>query len=58
MRHRFLVSLVVGLSMLTGVAVYATSSVAARTAGIGLVCTIVLKATALGHIIYRLFIGH
>jgi hypothetical protein len=58
MRYRFIVSLIVGLSMLTGVAVYATSNVAARTAGIGLLCTIVLKATALAHIVYRLLIGH
>jgi hypothetical protein len=58
MKHRFLVSLILGLSMLTGVAVYATSNAVARTAGIGLFCTIVLKATALGHIVYRLLISH
>jgi hypothetical protein len=58
MKHRFLVSVIVGLSMLTGVAVYATSNAAARTAGIGLFCTIVLKATALGHIVYRVLTGH
>jgi hypothetical protein len=43
---------------MTGVGVYATSNAAVRTAGIGLFCTIVLKATALGHIIYRILISH
>ena len=56
MKHRFLVSLIVGLSVLTGVA-YATSNAAAHTAAIGFLCSIMLKATALAHIVYRMFIG-
>jgi amino acid permease len=55
-KHRFLVSLIVGLSVLTGVA-YATSNAAAHTAAIGLLCSIVLKATELAHVVYRMFIG-
>jgi hypothetical protein len=56
MKHRFLVSLIVGASMLTGVA-YATSNAAAHTAAIGFLCSIILKATELAHIVSRLFIG-
>jgi hypothetical protein len=43
--------------MLTGV-VAAASNAAARTAGVGLFCTVVLKATELGHVIYRILTGH
>jgi hypothetical protein len=59
MKHRFLVSLIVGLLgllALTGVA-YATSNAAAHTAAIGLVCTIVLKAAEMAHVVYRIFTG-
>ena len=56
MKHRFLVSLIVGLLMLTGVA-YATSNAAAHTAAIGLLCSILLKATELAHVVYRMFIA-
>jgi hypothetical protein len=57
MKHRFPAALIVGLAMLTGV-VSASSSPAVRTAGIGLFCTIVLKATELGHIIDRILVSH
>ena len=57
MKHRFLASVIVGFAMLSGVA-YAASNAAVRTAGIGLFCTIVLKASELGHIIYRILISH
>ena len=57
MKHRFLVSLIVGLLMLTGVA-YATSNAAAHTAAIGFLCTILLKATELAHVVYRALVGH
>ena len=56
MTHRFLVSLIVGLLVLTGVA-YATSNAAAHTAAIGFLCTILLKATEAAHFIYRILIG-
>jgi hypothetical protein len=57
MKHRLMVSLIVGLSVLTGVA-YATSNAAAHTAAIGFLCTIILKATELAHVVYRILIGH
>lgn len=57
MKHRFLASVIVGFATLSGVA-YAASDAAVRTAGIGLFCTIVLKATALAHIVYRILINH
>ena len=57
MKERFLVGLTVGFSVLTGVA-YAASNPAARSAGIGLVCTILLKAHHLAHHIYRVVLGH
>jgi hypothetical protein len=57
MRHRFLAGVIVGLALLTGV-VSAASNAAVRTAGIGLFCTIGLKATELGHIAYRVLIDH
>ena len=56
MKHLFLVSLIVGLLVLTGVA-YATSNAAAHTAAIGLLCSILLKATELAHVVYRMFIA-
>ena len=56
MKHGFLVSLIVGLLMLTGVA-YATSNAAAHTAAIGFLCTILLKATELAHVLYRSLVG-
>jgi hypothetical protein len=56
LKHRFLLALIAGVSMLTGVA-YATSNAAAHTAAIGFLCSIVLKATELAHIVYRIFIG-
>jgi hypothetical protein len=56
MKHRFLPGLIVGVSVLTGVA-YATSNAAAHTAAIGFLCSIVLKATELVHVAYRMFIG-
>jgi hypothetical protein len=57
MKHRLMVSLIVGLSVLTSV-VYATSNAAAHTAAIGFFCTIILKATELAHVVYRILIGH
>jgi hypothetical protein len=56
LKHRFLLALIAGVSMLTGVA-YATLNAAAHTAAIGFLCSIVLKATELAHIVYRIFIG-
>jgi amino acid permease len=56
MKHRFLVSLIVGLLVLTGVA-YATSNAAAHTAAIGFLCAILLKATEAAHFVYRILIG-
>jgi len=56
MKHIFLVSLIVGLLVLTCVA-YATSNAAAHTAAIGFLCTILLKATAMAHVVYRMFIA-
>jgi hypothetical protein len=56
-KHRFLSGVIVGLALLTGV-VSAASNAAVRTAGIGLFCTIVLKASELGHIVYRILISH
>ena len=43
--------------MLTGV-VSAASNAAVRTAGIGLVCSILLKAHELVHAAYRILIAH
>ena len=56
MTRRFLVSLIVGLLVLTGVA-YATSNAAAHTAAIGFLCTILLKATEVAHVVYRILTG-
>ena len=56
MKHLFLVSLIVGLLVLTGVA-YATSNAAAHTAAIGFLCTILLKATAMAYVVYRVLVG-
>jgi hypothetical protein len=57
MKHRFPAALIVGLAMLTGV-VSAASNATVRTAGISLVCGILLKAHALAYAVYRILISH
>jgi hypothetical protein len=56
MKHRFPAALIVGLAMLTG-AVSAASNAAVRTAGISLICGILLKAHALALVAYRILIS-
>jgi hypothetical protein len=56
MKHRFPAALIVGLAMLTGV-VSAASNTAVRTAGVSLLCSILLKAHELAHVVYRILIA-
>jgi hypothetical protein len=56
MKHRFPAALIVGLAMLTGV-VSAASNAAVRTAGLSLLCSILLRAHELAHLVYRILIA-
>ena len=55
-RPRLVTATIVGLAMLTGV-VSAASNAAVRTAGLSLLCSILLRAHELAHLVYRILIA-